>query len=316
MDLGTLASGHAIEALLAIRDKRGVSPYQHGFYYTVVLGNRTGEIVAKVWLGLEEADVRAHYDGLAVGDVVEVRGKCQEYKGSLELAVEEALVPVPEESVVPAEFLARSERDVRALGRRLVSAARSIEDPHLRSLVLSFWEDPELQHQLLEMPAAKSHHHAWLGGFVEHLHGALRVAEVLAETYPQLDRDLLVTGVLLHDIGKVREYRVGAAIDFTAEGRLLGHIPIGDEMVREAIARIEGFPHELALKVRHLILSHHGKLEWGSAVEPRTPEAFVLHHLENLDAQVARFLGAAREHLDAGELEVWSPKLRQFLYLR
>ena len=162
-------------------------------------------------------------------------------------------------------------------------------------VVARAWTEPDFRARLMEAPAAKRIHHAYRGGLLEHLYEVLRLAEPLMELYPELDRDLLVTGILLHDIGKLEELTPDLETDYTDRGRLLGHVVIGSERVGEIIRRLEGFPEELALRLQHMILAHHGRYKWGSPRRPKTLEAVALHHLENLDTQVNRF----RELLEA-----------------
>ena len=163
---------------------------------------------------------------------------------------------------------------------------------------------PEFLKAFSWAPAARSMHQAYIGGLLEHTLNVVRLCERVAALYPEVDRDLLITGALLHDIGKVQEYEVRAGIEITDIGRLVGHLVIGHDIVAEAIAGIRGFPEEKALRLRHMLLSHHGQLEWGSPKEPQTLEACILHHCDNLDSEVSKF---AEILAAAGRGERWTP---------
>jgi 3'-5' exoribonuclease len=171
----------------------------------------------------------------------------------------------------------------------LEQSIERISDPNLKRLVSYFFGDERFIEDFLSAPAARRVHHAYLGGLAEHTLEVLQICNTVLHIYPQLDADLLITGALLHDIGKLREYDWGPTTDFSSEGRLIGHIVIADEMVSEALSAVGDFPEELALRLRHMLLAHHGRQEWGSPREPRTLEAIALHHIENMDAQINRF---------------------------
>jgi 3'-5' exoribonuclease len=183
--------------------------------------------------------------------------------------------------------------------------AATIRDPWIARLVRSFLDDDRLAAAFAAAPAAKVNHHAYVGGLAEHTLSVMRLCAAAAAHYGELDRDLLLAGALLHDVGKTIEIAVEPGFPYTEEGSLLGHIPIGFAMVRERIARIPDFPREIALDLGHLILSHQGELEWGSPIQPRTAEALVLHFVDNLDSKVA----TARTHL-AGIEEGHGPYVR------
>lgn len=318
LDLNTLEKGREIEAPLAIKDKQGVRAYSKGNFFTLQLGNRTGEIRAKYWGGSEE-EVQNLHDQLSVGDVVKVKGTVGEYQGSAEIALDPSerkpIEPVTEKHD-PRDFLPQIDGNPEHLFSAISKKIRNMENNYLKELCMKFYGDPEIAPKLKEMPAAKSYHHNRLGGYIEHVHETAQLAETFCKQHPTIERELLLTGVLLHDIGKTEEYAYGTAIDFTDKGRLLGHIPMGDHMITNAIKEIEEFPEDLARKVRHMILSHHGHKEWGSAVEPRTKEAIILHELEYLDAQVSKVIGTFKKHSGSEESGVFDPALNQYIYLK
>jgi len=168
-------------------------------------------------------------------------------------------------------------------------AAEEVSDPHLRALLSAFLDDPDFMRRFTAAPAAKNYHHPYLGGLLEHTATTVRICRMLCELYPDVDRDLLVTAAALHDIGKIEELDYERAIDYTDAGRFLGHLLLSDEMIRDRLSGLPGFPADLAMRLRHAVLSHHGELEWGSPKRPKTLEAVVLHHVDNLDAKVNSF---------------------------
>lgn len=317
--LNQLEEGRKIDSTLAIKDKQALKSYKGGNFFTLELGNRTGEIRAKYWGG-DEKSVHELHDKLSVGDVVRVMGTVESYRGRTEIALDpsegEVIQKIPPGDYDPKEFLPEIEKNREHLFSDISRKIRKFENSYLQELCMKFYGDEEIAPELKKMPAAKSYHHNRLGGYIEHIHETTQLAEVFCGQHPSLDSELLLTGVFLHDIGKVEEYDYETAIDFTDEGRLLGHIPMGDHMITEAIGEIEGFPEDLEMKVRHLILSHHGHKEWGSAVEPRTKEAIVLHELEHLDAEVSKAIGAFRKHQKSEETGLFEPSLGQYIYLK
>jgi 3'-5' exoribonuclease len=193
--------------------------------------------------------------------------------------------------------------------RRLRGILLKLTNPHLRALVECFLMDADFVRDFCHAPAGIKNHHAYLGGLLEHVVTLLDGAERLLPLYPQLDRDLLLMGVFLHDIGKVRELTYGRSFAYSDEGQLIGHLVIGVEMLNEKVARVpdltgEPFPHELLLRLKHMIVSHHGTYEFGSPKLPMTPEAIALHYLDNFDAKVHSFTRDIRE--DRNALSAWT----------
>jgi 3'-5' exoribonuclease len=201
----------------------------------------------------------------------------------------------------------------------LEASVESLRNPDLKRLLAALLADPAIAEAYREAPAARQLHHAWLGGLLEHVVSLLALAERVATHYPMLDRDLLVTGVVLHDIGKIRELTWQLGFAYTVEGVLLGHIQMGVDLVEKTIATLPGFPDRLRTLVLHMILAHHGKLEFGSPKLPMTPEALVLNFLDDLDAKMqamaSEFERSDREGKGADELtgKVWALDNRQLL---
>jgi len=254
-----------------------------GYFLTLILGDRSGQMLARVWENAEEL-----YHQLTQGDVVKVDGEVETYLERTQIRVLRVRMASRGEYDI-RDMLPASQRSPEEMQAELQFFIEEISDQHLAALVNSIYSDDHFYRLFIQAPAARRIHHAYIHGLLEHTLELLKMANTLLEIYPQVNADLLVAGILLHDVGKVREFSWELDIDYTTEGRLLGHVVMGDEIVSQAIAAIPDFPAELALSLRHMLLAHHGRYEWGSPRRPKTLEAIVLHHLENLSAQVNRF---------------------------
>ena len=218
--------------------------------------------------------------------------------------------PVDQREQVLAVFADFAEQDVDKLFDRLRGTMLKLGNPHLRALAEVFFMDEEFTRGFCQVPAGVRNHHAYLGGLLEHVVTLLDAAERVLPIYPDVDRDLLLMGVFLHDAGKVRELRYARDFSYTDEGQLVGHLVIGVEMLNEKVAKVpdltgEPFPTELLLRIKHMIVSHHGTYEFGSPKLPMTPEAIALHHLDNFDAKVHSFTRDIRD--DRNQESSWTP---------
>src|SRR5207302_3377041 len=209
-----------------------------------------------------------------------------------------------------ADFLPHTEQDVSQLWERLRGTLLRLANPFLRALAECFFMDEDVVRRFCQVPAGVRNHHAYLGGLLEHVVTLMDAAERVLPLYPDLDRDVLLTGIFLHDIGKVRELTYHRVFAYSDEGQLVGHLVIGVEMLNEKMSRVpdltgEPFPTELLLRLKHMILSHHGTYEFGSPRLPMTPEAIALHYLDNLDAKIHSFTRDIRE--DRNQASAWTP---------
>jgi 3'-5' exoribonuclease len=292
-----LRPGERIVGYFIVRQKQ-LEPFRDrskGEFLSLILADRTGEIIARVW-----DDAPAVAETFAEGEIIKVAADVGEYQGRTQLIVQKLRRAEAEEYDL-GDFQAATQRDVAAMLAGVQSAARSLGNPHLGALVSRFYDDSDFVARLSRAPAARRVHHAYVGGLLEQLSDMLALADGVLALYPDLNADLLRAGILLHGVGKTAEFTVAGDIDQTDAGRLLGHIVLGDEQVAAAIAEIEGFPDELGLRVRHMLVSQHGKLEWGSPRQPQTLEALILYHLEDLTAQVNRFRGLLERPRAAGQ---------------
>lgn len=280
-----LEEGERIIGYYLLRDKQ-LEPFRdasRGYYLTLILSDKSGQIVCRVWENAEEAN-----EDLLKHDVVKLDGEVERYADRLQIRVIRVRAAEPDEYDL-RDLLPSSPRDPQEMLEQLNFFLDQISNPHLSALVGYFFGDKNFLRQFSEAPAAKQVHHAYLYGLLEHTIELLSLANRVIEIYPKIDPDLFFTGILLHDIGKLREYRWELDIDYTDEGRLMGHIVMTDEMIATALQSLPEFPPELALRLRHMLLSHHGRHEWGSPRRPKTLEAIALHHLDNLSAQINRF---------------------------
>ncbi|HTU35706.1 MAG TPA: OB-fold nucleic acid binding domain-containing protein [Candidatus Acidoferrum sp.] len=277
-----LRDGQAVEALFLVCEKEvRTAARGNTTWLQLDLGDRTGSISAKMWENFEPL-----LPTFEEGDVIRVRARVKLYNGRLELTVEQ-ITPVAESAYEIADFLPHTKYDIETLYAGLLSAVASVKNQWLRQLLTSVVEDPMIAPRLKRAPAAMTMHHAFIGGLLEHIVSLIGLSTAISAHYPEIDSDLLLAGVVLHDIGKVDELRYAREIDYTTEGRLLGHIMLGVGMVRDKIKAIPGFPPALAVMIEHLILSHHGTHEFGSPSLPQTREAVALHYLDDLDSKMA-----------------------------
>jgi 3'-5' exoribonuclease len=259
--------------------------------------DKTGEMDARVFDRADEWDPT-----FAIGDFVLVNGHVTRFHGKLQVVVDqlERLDPEPIDPTefafsapkAPAAQAPRASEDSSGPVTQIRELVDQVEDPHVKSLLLAFLNDPELEHGLKVAPAAKGIHHAYKGGLADHLLSVMRLAQRMADHYPMADRDLLLAGALLHDICKVKELSYEKGFDYTDEGRLVGHLVMTAQKIREKASQIPGFPSLLEHHITHLVLAHHGQLEYGSPKVPMTLEALIVHSIDMLDSRVASWLEA------------------------
>ena len=249
-------------------------------YIALKIRDKSAELSAHIW-----DNVEAYRDCFNENDYVLIKGRVVSFQGLLQVNVFH-LEPFSGE-VDPRDFLPQTEKNIGNLKLALRSAVEEVKNEWLARLLKEFFlRDKDFQRRFALAPAAKSMHHAWLGGLLEHTVGVVQLARQVSPMYPHLDQDLLVAGALLHDIGKIEELSYEKSFGYTSRGRLVGHIVIGVEMVKEKAAKISGFPPALLVLIEHLLLSHHGEYQWGSPRRPKIPEAILLHYLDDLDAKL------------------------------
>jgi 3'-5' exoribonuclease len=269
-----------VDAVFLVKDKILAMAKNGKPYLTLKLMDKTGEVDAKVWDNADEIGSLFEKN-----DFLAVRAKASVYLGKMQLILSD-LKLVPEEQVDLADFLPETDRDINIMVEELKALVASLKDPNLKRLLIAFFGDPELLAQFRVAPAAKGMHHVYLGGLLEHSLAVAKLVDAMMPLYEGLNRDLLIAGALLHDIGKVREMTYMRSFDYSDEGKLIGHITIGVEMLQERITSLPGFPVELGMLLKHMLLSHHGQYEYGSPKRPKTMEATILNYLDDLDSKI------------------------------
>jgi 3'-5' exoribonuclease len=249
-------------------------------YLALTLGDRSGQIEAKMWDNVEEA-----IDAFEQDDFVKVKGLLNKYKNRFQITIHK-LRRLGETEVDFSDYLPKTTKDIGELWQTLAGFVAAFRDPYLRALIEAFMADPEIAEAYRNAPAAKTLHHAYIGGLLDHVVSLFRTCDLVSRNYPQINRDLLLAGAFLHDIGKIYELTYNRSFSYTTRGQLLGHMVIELEMLHDKIAQVPGFPQELQTLVEHLIISHHGQYEFGSPKLPMFPEALMLHYLDDLDSKM------------------------------
>lgn len=303
-DVQELRDGDSVDEIYLLVEKQLRANRNADMYLLATVRDKTGMINGLMW--------NVNEDSMSVinaGDYVHVRGKVQLYQGSLQMIINR-IRSISPEGIDPLDFQPSSGQDVIKMLDRVKDRLMSIDDPALRSLMECFLIDEKLMDEFSRAPAGVKTHHAYQGGLLEHVDRLMEAAWLLGNLYPEVDTNLLLAGVFLHDLGKIREMSYEGTFSYSDEGQLLGHLVIGVEMISEKIREVEKltgepFPEETSLRLKHLVLSHHGQYDYGSPKLPMTPEAIALHHLDNFDAKLHEFHRSIND--DPNEDAHWTP---------
>jgi 3'-5' exoribonuclease len=250
-------------------------------YLAMTLADRTGHLDAKMW-----DNVADHINCFEQDDFVKVRGLLNRFNGRFQLTVHKVR-SMQESEVDFDDYLPRTTKDIGQLWQTVADFVESFQDVHLKALLCAFMADPQIEQAYKNAPAAKTLHHAYIGGLLDHVVSLFKLCDLACRNYPEtINRDLLLTGAFLHDIGKVHELTFARSFSYTTRGQLLGHMIIELEMLQEKIVQVPGFPAEYKTLIEHMIISHHGKYEFGSPKLPMFPEALMLHYLDDLDSKM------------------------------
>ncbi|MFH1747655.1 MAG: HD domain-containing protein [Planctomycetota bacterium] len=273
------------EQVFRIAQKELRTTSNGSLYIHAVLADATGEILGRMWNASQEI-----YESIPSGGFLWVAGRVESYRKKPQFIID-GLRAVEPGGFDPTEFLPSGDRDVAAMWRELKSLLRKIEHRDLRDLVGKFLNDETFAREFQQAPAAVAYHHAWLGGLLEHTLNLVRLAIAICPLYPQVSQDLVLAGLLLHDAGKVRELTYQTNFEYTNEGQLIGHITQAVLWIHERCRELEQensrpFPPDVEMALKHIILAHHGKYEFGSPRLPATAEAIMIHYLDNLDAKL------------------------------
>jgi 3'-5' exoribonuclease len=291
--VSSLQDGQSITTHFLVCVKEIRSTREGKTYLRLELGDSTGRVEARMWTGFDAMAATFERD-----DFVKVQARVENYRNKLQLAIDK-IRRAEENEVDPADFFPHTRENVEEMYAKLLEIVASVGNPWLRQLLDSVVQDPEIVPRLKRAPAAKVMHHAFYGGLLEHVLSLCNLCRVVLGHYPEANADLLLSGAVLHDIGKLKELSYDRSIGYTDEGQLLGHILIEYEQLTKKIDAIEGFPPELKTLVLHMLISHHGQYEFGSPKLPMFREALLLHYLDDLDSKMA----AIRSALDSDEGE-------------
>jgi len=249
-------------------------------YLALTLGDRSGQLDAKMWDNVEEV-----LNAFEQDDFLKIKGLVNKYKNRFQLTIHK-LRKLGESEIEFSDYLPKTTKNIDELWQTLAGFVASFQNPHLKSLLQAFMSDPEIAAAYRNAPAAKTLHHAYIGGLLDHVVSLFRSCDLVSRNYPQVNRDLLLTGAFLHDIGKIHELAYNRSFSYTTRGQLLGHMIIELEMLQSKLAMVPDFPAELKTLLEHLIISHHGQYEFGSPKLPMFPEALLLHYMDDLDSKM------------------------------
>lgn len=312
--LRDLNAGDGFQGILLAQEAAYKVSTKGSEYLELKLADASGDLKAFLW------DVRAvegDLDAVRADAFLWVKGAVTSYNGRLQVKLDKVRATPDAEVGDFSRFFPVSTRPVPVMLDELDSLIASVTDTWIRQLLSAlFQEDGALRAAFAQAPAAKSMHHAYLGGLLEHTLSVAGLADRACAHYPDLNRDLVLAGVLLHDVGKTAELAYERSFGYTDAGNLLGHIAMEAEWISRAAGRISGFPEELRLQILHIVLSHHGRLEFGSPVLPKTPEALLVHYLDDLDGKLEAIFRAQRETPGDGAWSPYSRALERMIYRR
>lgn len=310
-----LQSGDRLEDDIFLIVQRELRSSSAGsFYIHAVFADRSGQIVGRMWNASQEL-----FASLPEGGLVHVCGRVDMYKGRPQL-IFDAIRAVDVATFDPREFLPSSPHDVEQMWQRTLEILRMVKQPALLALLGKFIKDEGFASRFKLAPAARTNHHAYLGGLLEHTLNLLELAVLVLPRYPRVDPDIVLAGIFFHDCGKTAELTYETGFGYSDEGQMLGHITIANLWIERAAAEIaaetgKAFPRDVLLALQHVIVAHHGKYEFGSPRLPATAEAFMVHYLDNLDAKLAMVFGAIDNDADASNpWTSWIPALENRIF--
>ena len=302
--LSDLKVGDLVETTFVVSEKQVKKKKNGQDYCTVTLQDRGGTVDGVLWTEVfEESGV------FKEGDLVEIKGILKEYRGSRQLIVNSLVKMERDSDQDLSDYIKSTSKDIDGMFEEILGYIKNLENKYLKELLNSFMDDKKFATDYRTSTAAIRYHHAYQGGLLEHSLNVTKICDMLTGIYENLNRDLLICGAILHDVGKIREYSSGVNMKMTNRGRLLGHITIGYGWVLEKIEQIKGFPKDLADRLLHIILSHHGHLEYGSPKRPKILEAFIVYHADHLDGDIGGFNIIVENTSDENE---WSEYARNF----
>ncbi len=272
-----LQAGDRVQDFFLVVEKRMATTRNGKPYLDVILQDKSGRIACKIWENAAEENEK-----FSSGNILKILGTVSEFKNQLQISIEKLRLATDSDDYCKSDFYPSSKSDLDEMFGKILSVINSIENVYLKKLLENIFGNDKFADSFKNSPAAKSIHHTYLGGLLEHTLSIVEICSFLSSHYGDVDRDVLLTGAILHDCGKIYELH---NFDYSTEGQLIGHISIGSMVVDRESRKIDDFPEKLRMEIIHLILSHQGEKEWGSPVVPMTREAILLHHADNLDAK-------------------------------
>jgi len=317
-----LSEGESVEECFAVKSKKSPIAYKNkpGLWFSLIVADRTGEIPVKFWGGAVNGTVTKLFSSFNVGDVLLIKGPIEfdNFSKSLTISVNEGIGQITKVDEYDfSDYRSVSKLNREEMVKEFKEIIDSIKNSDIKRLLKDFFDDEEFMKKYSESPAAQKNHHSYRSGLLEHVLNIIKISRIVVNNYPELDLDILIAGCILHDIGKIVEYKTTTVIDFTVEGRMLGHISIGSKMVEDRIVKLDKqapFEKSLKYKILNMILSHHGKLEYGSPVLPRFPEAIALHKIDDCDAQVKLALDV-KDKIRSDDEIVWTKEF-EHMYMK
>ncbi len=269
-----------VEDVFLVKNKTTPLAKNGKAYLAMSLGDKTGSVEARMWDGIESVITRFQRD-----DFIKVKGVVNLYQKRLQLVVTE-IAKVSKKDIKPEDFLPSTKHDVEAMFKHLIMIVKGLNNKYVRQLILNTLEDPVIKPKYMRCPAARTIHHGWIGGLLEHTLSICKLMVFLASHYEGIDLNLLIFGAIFHDIGKIWELDFEMGTNYTDAGKLIGHLVMGSELVEAQTQKIKGFPEELKIICKHIILSHHGKYEYGSPKRPKLLEAYIVSSIDELDSKI------------------------------
>ncbi|MFH1196577.1 MAG: HD domain-containing protein [bacterium] len=293
-ELNTLAAGDKVNHFVLLNRLEVKTARNNKPYLNLIVSDKSASLSAKMWDNFDDFILSAKE-----GNVIKILGLIDDYQGQMQIKIEKIRLALESDNVIPGDFLPSSNRDLNEMTDELETRIKKILNPSLKKLIQSILSDERFE-KYIRVPAGKSWHHAYLHGLLEHTLEIIRICDLMCDIHENLNRDLLISGAILHDLGKTEELTIEPSFDYTDKGRLLGHIVIAANIIESETKKIKNFPEELKTQLLHLVLSHQGKLEQASPVEPKTVEAIVLYHADELSAKTNAYKSAVKAEEKSG----------------
>lgn len=318
--ISSLSEGEVIEDIFVVKIKKGLSEYKKGYRFVLLLTDKTGRTLEYVyWGGRDEQQVKSIFDSIKSDSVIRVQGKISSYAGKLQLASNDSdLIQVLKDDEYEKEdFVPVTTKNIDIMYETALKAVEKVENTEIKTLLKKIYGNEEFKKAMKYHPGAISIHHNWVGGLLEHTLEVLEFCSLASKQFPDLDNDLLTAGALLHDIGKLEELKITSRIKGTTKGQLIGHLVIGTLYVSEVINTIQGFDESLKNKIIHMMLSHHGKLEYSSPKEPMFPEALAVYYADEISAKLSEMISFIESSKEETEDEfMFNRRHERNIYLR